>query len=198
MTIRHVLFDADGVLQLVPGGWIAAMEPHLGDRTEEFFRRTWSEELPMLAGRGDYLPLLAAALEEFGVTTPVEDVYADVWHRIELVEESIALVRAVRAAGLGVHLGTNQESYRAAFMRADLGYDALFDTSSYSCELGVAKPDPEFFLRAARLIGDEPASVLFIDDNPPNVDGARAAGLAAVHWHVEHGHDALTALLAQH
>lgn len=30
--IRHVLFDADGVIQSVPGGWYTAIEPYLGER----------------------------------------------------------------------------------------------------------------------------------------------------------------------
>jgi hypothetical protein len=34
--IRHVLFDADGVIQSLPGGWYAAIEPYVGERAEEF------------------------------------------------------------------------------------------------------------------------------------------------------------------
>lgn len=198
MSIRHVLFDADGVLQGIPGGWDAAMEPYLGQRAREFFYQAWEDEQPMLSGRGDFLPALAARLAEYGVSAPVEDVYRDVWHRIELVGESIGLVRALRANGYGVHLGTNQQNYRMAHMRTVLGYDALFDVSCYSCDLGVAKPDPGFFAAAAGRIGAEPSSILFIDDNAANVDGARAAGLAAEQWDFEQGHEVLLGLLADH
>lgn len=196
--IRHVLLDADGVLQHLPGGWYAAMEPYLGERTREFMLKTWSEELPMLAGQGDYLLVLAASLAEYGVPAPVQEVYAAVWHRIEVVGESIELVRALRAGGFGVHLATNQERYRAAYMRTVLGYDALFDVSCYSCDLGVAKPAPAFFTEAARRIGAEQQTILFIDDREQNVEGARAAGLAAEQWSFQAGHDALAALLASH
>jgi hypothetical protein len=54
-------------------------------------------------------------------------VYRDVWHRIEVVDESVALVGSVRRAGYGVHLGTNQERERGEHKRDALGYDALFD-----------------------------------------------------------------------
>lgn len=191
MTIRHVLLDADGVLQELPGGWYAAMEPYLGERSREFFQRAWSEELPMLTGDGDYLPLLAAMLQDYGVTDPVETVYAAVWHRIEVVEETVALIHRLRQAGYGVHLGTNQERRRATYMRTTLGYDDLFDVCCYSCEVGVAKPDPGFFAKAAELIGADPAEILFVDDHEPNVLGAREAGLAAVHWHFGAGHTVL-------
>ncbi|MBB2925254.1 HAD-IA family hydrolase [Cellulomonas cellasea] len=197
-AIRHVLFDADGVLQHLPGGWYAAMEPYLGDRAREFLHRTWKEELPTLAGDGDYLPLLAAALVEYRVTTPVEAVFTDVWHNIEVIEETFALVGALRRAGYGVHLGTNQEHHRASHMRAGLGYDDLFDVSCYSYELGVAKPDPGFFTAAARRIGTAPETILFVDDLAKNVEGARTAGLVAEQWDHEQGSDVLIALLAKH
>lgn len=199
MTVRHVLFDADGVLQHVPRGWHSAVEPYLGERTRQFLLETWSEELPMLVGEGDYLPVLAAGLRRYGVTVPVEDVYRAVWcDALEVVEESFALVRALRACGYGVHLGTNQESRRVPFMRTTLGYDDEFDTSWYSCEVGVAKPDPTFFAEVARGIGADPSAVVFVDDTERNVDGARAAGMAAVRWDVSRGHDELSRLLAEH
>jgi putative hydrolase of the HAD superfamily len=193
-----VLFDADGVLQYVPGGWYAAMGRYLGDRAPEFLHRTWRDELPMLAGQGDFLPVLAAALAEYGVCAPVEDVYLDVWHRIEVIADSVAMVRALRAGGYGVHLATNQQMYRARHMREALGYDALFDVSCYSCDLRLAKPDPLFFAEVARRIGAEPSAILFIDDSAPNVEGARESGLAAEHWSFQRGHDELRELLAGH
>ncbi|TFE25452.1 HAD family hydrolase [Frankia sp. B2] len=196
--VRHVLFDADGVLQEIPGGWYAAMEPYLGERSREFLHRTWKDELPMLAGRGDYMPVLAATLAEFAVSTPVEDVYRDVWHRIDVMDESLALVRALRLRGYGVHLGTNQERHRAAYMRSALGYDRLFNVSCYSCDLGIAKPAPAFFTEAARRIGVDPASILFIDDNEKNIAGARIAGLAAEQWTITQGRHTLLPLLARH
>jgi putative hydrolase of the HAD superfamily len=196
--IRHVLFDADGVLQYLPGGWYAAMEPYLGARAREFLHETWRDERPALSGQGDYMPLLAAALAEYGVLVPVDDVYRDVWHRIEPVPESVALVRALRESGYGVHLGTNQERYRGTYMREALGYDALFDVSCYSYDLGIAKPDPAFFAEAARRIEAAPSVILFIDDSARNVEGARAAGFNAEQWEFGEGHAALLRLLASH
>lgn len=197
-VVRHVLFDADGVLQDIPGGWYAAMEPHVGERAREFLHQTWKDELPALAGRGDYMPLLAATLAEYGVETPVEVVYQDVWHRISPIEESFAIMDTLRRNGYGVHLGTNQEKYRGGHMRTGLGYDDLFDVSCYSYELGVAKPDPAFFTEAARRIAADPSAILFIDDTAPNIEGARSAGLNAEQWDLTQGHDTLISLLTKH
>jgi putative hydrolase of the HAD superfamily len=182
VTVEHVLLDADGVLQEIPGGWEAAVSPYVGDRWEDFLRRAWADEVPSLAGETDFLPVLGAVLAEYGVAAPVEDFHTDVWLRIQVAEESLDLVRSLKRAGYGVHLATNQAAARAAYMRSELGYDDLFDVSLYSHELGLAKPDPAFFREAARRIGVEPASILFVDDNERNVAGAREAGLAAEQW----------------
>jgi putative hydrolase of the HAD superfamily len=196
--IRHVLLDADGVLQDLPGGWYAAMEPYLGELAREFLHQTWKDELPMLAGRGDYMPVLEATLRGYGVVTPVAEVYAAVWKNIVVVEESIAIVRALKSSGYGVHLGTNQERYRGAHMRTVLGYDDLFDVSCYSYDLGVAKPDPAFFTQAAHRIGAAPDTILFIDDTEPNITAARTAGLPAEQWDLTQGHALLHTLFSKH
>jgi putative hydrolase of the HAD superfamily len=193
-----VLLDADGVLQDLPGGWYAAMEPYLGDRARDFLHETWVDELPMLAGRGDYMPVLAVTLQRYGVAAPVAEVYDAVWKNIVVIEESIGIVRALKQNGYGVHLGTNQESYRGGHMRTALGYDDLFDVSCYSHDLGVAKPDPAFFTEAARRIGADVETILFIDDNPRNVDAARTAGMLAEQWDFTQGHDLLHELFTKH
>jgi FMN phosphatase YigB (HAD superfamily) len=198
-AIRHVLFDADGVLQVVPDGdWYALAEPYVGDRAREFLHRAWELERPTLAGRGEFLPLLAGLLEDFGVEASADEVFAGAWCQVALVPATVSLVGALRYNGYGVHLGTNQDASRAAFLRAAFGYDDLFDISCYSCALGAAKPDTAFFAEAARRMAAAPETILFIDDSRANVDGARAAGMTAVHWSADDGHDVLLDLLAQH
>lgn len=174
------------------------MAPYLGDRARDFLHETWVDELPMLAGRGDYMPVLAATLQRYGVVAPVAEVYDAVWKNIVVIEESIAIVRALKRNGYGVHLGTNQESYRGGHMRTALGYDDLFDVSCYSHDLGVAKPDPKFFTEAARRIGADIETILFIDDNARNIDAARTAGMLAEQWDFTQGHELLHDLFTRY
>ncbi|MER6969894.1 HAD-IA family hydrolase [Nocardioides sp. NPDC000445] len=181
--IAHVVFDADGVLQHLPGGWHAAVAPLLGDRTEEILQAAWAAEAPMLTGGdGDFRAVLAGVLLEHGAAASAEEVYVAAWGSVQTDHETADVVRRVRAAGYGAHLGTNQASHRSALMRTELGYDDLFDVSCYSYELGVAKPDPRFFLLAAGRIGAEPHEILFIDDSVRNIVAARSVGMAALHW----------------
>ncbi len=50
-----------------------------------------------------------------------------------------------------------------------------------SWELGLRKPERAAFERVAREIGVPMERILFFDDTESNVEGARRAGLAAVH-----------------
>ena len=51
-----------------------------------------------------------------------------------------------------------------------------------SGQFGVAKPDPQIFVRCLAALGATAADTLFIDDKAENSDGARRAGLAAIHF----------------
>ena len=197
-TIRHVLFDADGVLQEIRDGFYASAAPLLGERAPEILTLASEYERPLLGGDDDFLPVLADVLRQYDADVPAAALFAAVWLNIATSPASLGLVRGLRGAGYGVHLGTNQVRRRAEYMRAALPYDELFDVKLYSCDLGVAKPDAAFFQKAATRIGAEPAAILFIDDHFPNVEGARSIGMPAVHWRIKEGHDVLLERLARH
>ncbi|MGH3346917.1 MAG: HAD-IA family hydrolase [Nocardioides sp.] len=192
--IRHALVDADGVLQDLPGGWAAALVPLLGDRAEEFLLESVIAEQPCLVGEGDFVALLTDQVARWGLPVDATDLYRAVWHRIEVHADTMALVQELRSAGIGVHLASTQEAGRAAVMRGL--YDGNVDSAYFSCDLGVAKPDPEFFRRILSDLGAAPGDVFFVDDTEVNVEGARTVGLHAMHWRHEDGLDRLRSSLA--
>ena len=102
-----------------------------------------------------------------------------------------SFVRELRAAGFGCHLATNQDDLRASYMRSRMGYDDLLDRCFYSCEVGAAKPDEEFFRRVAGELGVELRELVFVDDTLENVHAAQACGLPAILWHHRDGVDVL-------
>ena len=59
-------------------------------------------------------------------------------------------------------------------------FDVLLDES----ETGVAKPEPRAYDQAAAAMGLDPPAIVFVDDDPANVAGATAAGMAGVHFDV--------------
>ncbi|GAA4860736.1 HAD-IA family hydrolase [Actinomycetospora straminea] len=56
---------------------------------------------------------------------------------------------------------------------------ARFDGVLEAAKLGVLKPDPAAFRAAADALAEDPGRCLFVDDLAANLDGARAAGMAA-------------------
>jgi len=52
-----------------------------------------------------------------------------------------------------------------------------------SCDLGARKPSADAFLAVSRRIGIVPGRIVFFDDHPQNVRGAREAGLLAHEVH---------------
>lgn len=56
----------------------------------------------------------------------------------------------------------------------------LFDEIVLSAQEGVAKPDPEIYLRAAGRLGAKPAECIYVDNHDFRVDGAIKAGMHGI------------------
>jgi putative hydrolase of the HAD superfamily len=183
--VRAVLWDADGVLQqTAPGVWDLAREV--------------IDEFPgALTGTPVDEHRINAVIDELGLAHQRAEIIR-VWSAFEPLPESRQLLASVRSAGTPCYLATNQDAYRAACMRRQAAYDDLLDGSYYSCDLGVAKPEPAFFHHVADDLGVAPGSLLFLDDQPENVESARRVGLRAEQWHHSDGIDALALHLAAH
>ena len=66
------------------------------------------------------------------------------------------------------------------WLEAD-GLAQYFSAVALSSKLGNRKPDPEIYLKAARMIGVEPAHCAYVGDNPTrDILGARTAGFGMV------------------
>lgn len=57
-----------------------------------------------------------------------------------------------------------------------------FDVALSSCYVGLRKPDAAMYQRAIDIVGRPPERILFIDDRPENVAGARKAGIVALQF----------------
>jgi putative hydrolase of the HAD superfamily len=198
--ISTVLFDADGVLQFL-GPLYQHFDEQYGwpqEKVNGFFEHLFHERPEFdgsLTGGGDVEAVIGVALAEWGWTHPTDRFVRD-WLTLGAVpdREALALVAALRTHGVVCGLASNQEAVRARYMDEELGYRALFDHRFYSWHLGYAKPDGAFFRAALAELGVEPATVLFVDDRPDNVEAARGCGLhAEVHRRGDHLRDTLAA-----
>ena len=181
--IRAVLFDADGVLQIIGTPWRRALADAGG---EEFATRLLAEEGPTLEGRRRLLPFLEELAGQLGLKSTGRELL-ELWRRATPDAAARRLVTDLRAAGYLTVLATNQQWERREWMRAHLDYDGLCDIDAYSCLLGVAKPDPDYFravLTMARVDADE---ALFVDDSAENIAAASALGLRTLHHPTDSG-----------
>ena len=95
---------------------------------------------------------------------------------------TIALIRELHAAGLGV--GLMSSSRNTAMVLAATGTTDLFDQrvdGVVSDELGLAgKPDPAAYLETARRLGVEPARAVVVEDALSGVEAGRRGGFGLV------------------
>ena len=55
-----------------------------------------------------------------------------------------------------------------------------------SSEIGVCKPDPEFFKILITKVKESPENILFIDDKPENIESAQSVGLNTFNFNRNH------------
>ena len=88
------------------------------------------------------------------------------------------LVAEVAAAGLPHALVTSSER---RFMNQVLASTGLrFDALVCADDVSVTKPDPEPYLRAAKLVGVPPGDCFALEDSPNGVASAEAAGCRVI------------------
>ena len=182
-AVRAVLLDADGVLQLIGTPWYRALSAGGG---EAFARALLSGEGPALSGRESLRDLLERLVVELGLSKDA-DALMVLWRRATPDPPAWRLVRDLRAAGYLTVLATNQHEERREWMRTALGYDGLCDVDAYSCLLGAAKPDPDYFRAALAMAGVSTGEALFVDDSAENIAAAAALGLRTLHHPTDAG-----------
>ena len=181
MTIKAVLFDADGVVQQQTLTLHSVLTDVLGAprrSVDEMYRDIWDAEGLALTGHADYAEALSAVLEKWGMPGRLQDLI-DASMSIRVDHEIVGIIQRLRKAGALCCLASNQMTYRARYMSEKLGYAGIFDREFYSCHIGYKKPDPAYFTAILGELCLQPTQVLFIDDVEANVDAARRLGIVS-------------------
>lgn len=177
--IEAVVFDVDGVL--VRGGAFGErLRSELGlprSELDDFWRGPFTR---CTLGQADLRKEIEPFLEKWGYRGTVEDCLR-AWLEADSAvnAEALGQVERLRRRGIPCHVASNQEHQRADYLERTLGFAARFERSFFSCRLGVKKPHPDFFRCVAIELGVSPEALLLFDDQPSNIDAARAAGWRA-------------------
>ena len=101
--------------------------------------------------------------------------------------EMAALVERLHAAGTPLYLLSNAPDLLDPWLRGPARrrhpFLGLFRDYVVSGLVKCSKPDTAIYQLACRTGGFAPHEAVFIDDALANVEGARAAGMAAIHHH---------------
>ena len=97
----------------------------------------------------------------------------------------MAIIREARARGVKVGILSNElELFMGAEAMRTLSVFKEVDALVDAPKTDLFKPDAAAYALALESVGAKASEALFVDDQPRNVEGARAAGLAAVHFDI--------------
>ncbi len=185
MTIKAVLFDFGGVLvRTEDAAGRRKLEARLGLAEGEVDRLVFDCDAAIQATMGELpseavwehvgknLRLDAAQLEEF---------QRDFWSGDRLDPELVSLLKSLRPRYKTAILSNAWSNARESFTQM-FHLDEVVDMFIISSEERLAKPDARLYQLAAERLGVAPAAAVLVDDLIANIEGARAAGMQAIHY----------------
>jgi 2-haloacid dehalogenase len=133
--------------------------------------RTWAEATAQL-------------LEQHPQYEDMIRAYVDRWHDMLAgpIEGTVAILSEVRDRGIAVYALTNWSAETFPRARALFPFLAWFGGIVVSGDEGIRKPDPEIWRRTIDRFALDPASTVYIDDMPRNVEVATELGFRAVRF----------------
>ena len=104
-------------------------------------------------------------------------ILTDQWERpIQAIDGSYALVEELKNLGYGLYLLSNA-SYRQHDYWPLLPCSRFFDGTLISADVKLVKPQPEIYRLLFEKFSLKPEECFFVDDSPPNVEGALYCGM---------------------
>ena len=180
--IKAILFDFGGVLA----------EEGFRDGLRALARRQGLDESHMfevgmdavydsgwVEGRGDESDFWRLMAQRTGLSGDPDAMRETILSHFKPRPGMFALVDQLRRQGYRVGLLSDQTEWLDELDRRHRIYHH-FDHLYISYRLGKGKRDPSLFDDIARDLGLAPAEILFIDDNPANVERARQRGWQAI------------------
>ena len=122
-----------------------------------------------------------ALTDKLGIDLGFEQ-FCNIWVSMLSENQEIRLFVEQLEPGYALALASNTEPIH--FAHCDVNYRVLsnFKVRFLSHEMGLLKPDQEFFRKLLRDLDGDSEGCVFIDDREENVESARAVGITAVQY----------------
>ncbi len=194
--IKAVIFDWGGVLIEDPlPGLMQYCADALGVSKEEYIKAHDKFADDFTRGKVNEKTFWVNVCGELGKPLPkVTSLWGNAFRAIYHPRaDMFSLVSSLRKAGFKTALLSNTEvspvqffhehSYHGLPARdttAKMAVVQLFDVLVFSCTEGTAKPERKIYEIAIEKLGTTPKQIVFIDDNPEFIKGAKQAGLNTI------------------
>ncbi len=99
---------------------------------------------------------------------------------VEPMPGAADLIRALREQGTPVAMASNSTWDFVALALSGSGLGEAFDAIVTADLVARPKPAPDVYLAAAEALGARPGACVALEDSPPGVEAARAAGMTVV------------------
>ena len=181
----YFLFDYDGVLihKINFARYVAVNHGVNEEALGRFFKKYLQ---PCLRGEKDMIQLLGKNLEELRWNGSAKELFEAIYLHDRLYQaDLLQLIEQKIHTKYDCYVATNQDRHRFDMIKGEPEIQQYFHEVFSSSELGVAKPDPEYFQRIFEELQKRHKSLttsqlVFVDDIPENVESAESLGI--------HGH----------
>lgn len=173
-----VLFDNDGLTLDSEVCWTRAERKLFARHGHEF---TPADKAELLGSAADHAAsILARRLEQPGqgwaLLGELNELMESELDEVDPMPGAVALLDALRAAGIPVGMATNSPRSLVDRALAASGIAARFDHVVAADEVAAPKPAPDLYLASAAALGVDPAACVVLEDSPTGVQAGRAAG----------------------
>ena len=183
MTIKAIVFDIGGVLEITPDlgvneKWEERLHLQPGELNQRA-RKVWHEGgIGLMSleevhtNLGELLEISREQVDEF-----MEDVWVEYLGtlNVELAEYFRSLRPRFQTAILSNSFVGAREREQEAYH-----FDEMCDFILYSHEVGMRKPDPGIYALTCERLGLQPSEVIFLDDREGAVDPACEFGIHGI------------------
>ena len=189
-TIDTVFFDIGGVIIDAPMDQYKVLGAHVFECSEQDLMEAASKLVPELEtgsiSSDDFWRQMGDELSAKGVGKRIPSWrFKGFWEGIlrdtmVFHQDRIKLVKQLKGRSVVAAL-SNVIQEHAVYLKKEGIYDP-FNPVLLSCQVGLRKPDPRIFAKAARMTNTDVERCLLIDDMIENVEAARKAGFQAHHY----------------
>ena len=183
MKYQAVIFDLDGVICHTDSYHYLAWK-QIADENNIYFDEQINNRLRGVSREKSFEIILERSSREFapeekaGITNRKNEIYKELLKSMspaDIEPEVITTLNTLKEAG--VLLGIGSSSKNARLILEKVGLEGFFDAISDGVGLRKSKPDPEVFIRCAKMLGVLPEHCLVVEDAVAGVQAAKAAGM---------------------